>query len=215
MEKSIPEFIQSGESDQVCFVPNLDDRIEIAKCIGGFANGQGGYLIVGASKKGKVKGILPEKEQQQLELILKNYCLSPLEVKIEQAIIKYKFVLSVYIKESINKPVVSIGEDLDKQCWVRLGKDFVKVPKLIQYYWSAQTSFVADVKMDSDTESAIQSLMKTSKRLTYSQIQSKIDGNHSNVEKALLSCLVKELIDFEFDGNQVYYLNKESSLRRI
>jgi predicted HTH transcriptional regulator len=209
MEKSIPELIQAGESDQVCFVPNLDDRIDIAKCIGGFSNGSGGSLIVGASKKGKVKGILPEKEQEQLKLILDNYCLSHVDVKVDQAVIKYKMVLRLSITECSEKPMVTIGEDLDKQCWIRLGKDFVKVPKIIQHYWLAQKSFVPDSKLDSETEISIQDLVNTSIRLSHSQIQSKIDGNHSNIEKALLSCLVNELIDFEFDGNQVYYLKKQ------
>ncbi len=53
----IREIIKNGETSQVEFKSEREKNIDLAKEIAAFANGSGGYLLVGIEDDGTVSGV--------------------------------------------------------------------------------------------------------------------------------------------------------------
>ena len=56
-EYDLADIIQRGESDTIEFKAAFSDMSDVLKCICAFANGEGGYILVGVSDGGDPVGV--------------------------------------------------------------------------------------------------------------------------------------------------------------
>ncbi len=69
--KEIRELIESGETSRVEFKSDREKNIDFAKEIAAFANGSGGYLLIGIEDDGMVPGV---SEPLKFEEKIYNVC---------------------------------------------------------------------------------------------------------------------------------------------
>ena len=55
--EEITEIIENGETSRVEFKSDKEKNIDFAKEIAAFANGSGGYLLIGVEDDGTVSGV--------------------------------------------------------------------------------------------------------------------------------------------------------------
>lgn len=103
--KELKELIEEGENLQCEFKLKFTTEEKIAKEMIAFANTKGGFLIFGVDDDKSIIGIESEKEVAELVYnTAKNYCVPPLEIKIDFLILKGKEIVVVSIPESELKP---------------------------------------------------------------------------------------------------------------
>ena len=99
------DLIEEGENIQCEFKRHFTIPEKIAKEMIAFANTKGGYILFGIDDDKKVIGIESEKsEAEMVEDAAKNYCVPPVEYKINFIMHKGKEIVAVTIPESNYKP---------------------------------------------------------------------------------------------------------------
>ena len=108
MKKSeILKRIEYGEDSQYQFKENFTNSEQVAAEMVAFSNSRGGYLLVGISDNGKVKGLSKE-DIHRLNQLISNTATEnvspPITPLTEIVEIEDKKVLVVEVKQGINKP---------------------------------------------------------------------------------------------------------------
>lgn len=108
MKKSeILKRIEHGEDSQYQFKENFTNSEQVAAEMVAFSNSRGGYLLVGISDDGKVKGLSKEDIHRLNQLISNTATVNvspPITPLTEIVEIEDKKVLVVEVKQGINKP---------------------------------------------------------------------------------------------------------------
>lgn len=85
----IREIIKNGETGQVEFKSEREKNIDLAKEVAAFANGAGGYLLVGIEDDGTVSGVSnPLKFEEKIY----NICSDSIRPVVTPELWKYKIV---------------------------------------------------------------------------------------------------------------------------
>ncbi|NQT09961.1 MAG: putative DNA binding domain-containing protein [Desulfobacteraceae bacterium] len=103
--EEIREIIEKGETGRVEFKSDKEKNIDFAKEITAFANGPGGYLLVGAEDDGTVSGVSnPLKFEEKIY----NICSDSIRPVITPELWKYKIegkdIFCFYISPGFSKP---------------------------------------------------------------------------------------------------------------
>ena len=96
MEKNIA----LGESNVQAFFQDTNNPEEIAKTLSAFANSEGGKLILGLKKNGKITGINPVDELKNIERIIKAYTTPDLLFLAETRDLGFRKILIISIEKS-------------------------------------------------------------------------------------------------------------------
>jgi ATP-dependent DNA helicase RecG len=108
MKKSeILKRIEYGEDSQYQFKENFTNSEQVAAEMVAFSNSRGGYILVGISDNGKVKGLSKEDIHRLNQLISNTATVNvspPITPLTEIVEIEDKKVLVVEVKQGINKP---------------------------------------------------------------------------------------------------------------
>jgi len=103
--KEIRELIESGEASRVEFKSDREKNIDFAKEIASFANGSGGYLLIGIEDDGMVSGV---SEPLKFEEKIYNVCSDSIRPVVTPELWKYKIdgkdVFCFYISQGFSKP---------------------------------------------------------------------------------------------------------------
>lgn len=124
-ELKIQELIKKGESQTLEFKPSLSDIDKILQELCGFANTEGGMLLVGVSDSGKLLGTDIGKNTIESFTNKISQGFDPkLYPKIDRVKLDGKDLLLVEIKETINKPYQVFGK-----AFKRVGKSTLQMSR--------------------------------------------------------------------------------------
>ncbi len=103
--EEIREIIEKGETGRVEFKSDKEKNIDFAKEITAFANGPGGYLLVGVEDDGTVSGVSnPLKFEEKIY----NICSDSIRPVVTPELWKYKIegkdIFCFYISPGFSKP---------------------------------------------------------------------------------------------------------------
>ncbi|MBU4369999.1 putative DNA binding domain-containing protein [Patescibacteria group bacterium] len=137
------KLIEKGESESLELKPSLSQIKEIIQTIAGFANKNGGKIIIGVSSKSKILGLQIGKDTIERITNKISVGLEPkLYPKIEIEEIAQKKIIVIEVNETKEKPVFAFG-----RAFKRVGKSTLKmgkneIEKLIlerkKIYWDEQ-----------------------------------------------------------------------------
>ena len=117
----IRKTIEKGETTQVEFKSEREKNIDFAKEITSFANGAGGYLLVGVEDNGEVSGIAHTSE---LEEKIYNICSDSTRPVVTPELWKYKIegkdVFCFYVSAGFSKPYAILQRNKERY-YVRRG----------------------------------------------------------------------------------------------
>jgi len=117
----IRKRIEKGETTQVEFKSEREKNIDFAKEITAFANGAGGYLLVGVEDNGEVSGIA---DTSELEEKIYNICSDSTRPVVTPELWKYKIegkdVFCFYVSAGFSKPYAILQRNKERY-YVRRG----------------------------------------------------------------------------------------------
>ena len=117
----IRKRIEKGETSQVEFKSEREKNIDFAKEITAFANGAGGYLLVGVEDNGEVSGIA---DTSELEEKIYNICSDSTRPVVTPELWKYKIegkdVFCFYVSAGFSKPYAILQRNKERY-YVRRG----------------------------------------------------------------------------------------------
>jgi ATP-dependent DNA helicase RecG len=124
-KKELPNLIRSSESLNIEWKPSLSQISEIIETISAFSNTEGGKIIIGVSKSGKLLGVDIGKDTIEN---LTNQISQNTDPKVHPRItierIKSKAIIVIEVKESSDHLVLAFGRPFK-----RVGKSTVRMSK--------------------------------------------------------------------------------------
>lgn len=103
-QEEILSLIKNGENQQVEFKEGCPSNYELSKIICGFANTDGGYFIIGISKKGDIKGLTCNLDKLQQDISNANQRVSsPPLISTTHHSLEKKNILIVEINKANDK----------------------------------------------------------------------------------------------------------------
>lgn len=113
--KEIREIIKKGETGRVEFKSDKEKNIDFAKEIAAFANGSGGYLLVGVEDDGTVSGVSnPSKFEEKIYNICSDSIRPVVAPELWEYKIEEKDVFCFYISAGFSKPYAILQRRREK-----------------------------------------------------------------------------------------------------
>lgn len=120
------ELINKGENLNVEFKQRFSTYEKIAKELIAFANTRGGFLFLGIDDDGKAYGLISEKSDTELLMdTAANYCVPPINIKLEHLELEGLDVLVAEVSESKNKP--HRLQDYQNKLDIRIAQVYVRI----------------------------------------------------------------------------------------
>jgi predicted HTH transcriptional regulator len=98
------KLIEEGEHLHQDFKLRIDDSRKIAKTLVGFANTDGGRLLIGVKDNGKVVGCNTSEEYHMIEVASNMYCKPAINFEIQVWKVEFMKVLEISIPKSNSRP---------------------------------------------------------------------------------------------------------------
>jgi predicted HTH transcriptional regulator len=98
------KFIEEGEHLKQDFKLRVDDSRKIAKTLVGFANTEGGRLLIGVKDNGKVVGCNTSEEYHMIDASANMYCKPAINFEIQVWKVEYKSILEINVPKSSSRP---------------------------------------------------------------------------------------------------------------
>jgi predicted HTH transcriptional regulator len=199
--KTVPEYLSEGKNLTQDFLPSTINHHHTAALISSFANSIGGELLIGINSKGKVIGVLPSEEEENILFILKNFCTHNLDVKFSQIVYDYKYVLIVHIPQAKPKGVAALSKYGNTHFFVRTHSGEVfESNKVIEKSWKINST------VQIENEYKLLETLDFDKGILISQIYKKTSLRKSEVDKLMAVLLCKNDITYEFENSHILYL---------
>jgi predicted HTH transcriptional regulator len=207
-DKSIQEFLNEGKTIFQDFIFSSENSHHTVALISSLANTKGGILIVGVNSKGKVVGVLPKEEEENIRFILQNFCTVNIQVFFTQQTHQNKFVLLVNVPKSENK-IGALSIKATPHFFVRsFSGEVFEVNKIIEKSWLLANKKVAfDSELNSEENKIM--LVLSSSRLTISQLYKLVEAKKSHIDTLLSGLIAKGFVCYEFDNMHVVYFLRE------
>ena len=132
--KILSEILLDGENQYQAFFENTNDQEEIAKTLIAFSNSEGGVLLVGLKKNGKITGINPEFENECISHITKECCSPKIEYNSRVLQLEYRLLLEICVPPYNSKPVRFIN-NYKNEIYIRTKKSNLKANKIQENVW--------------------------------------------------------------------------------
>ena len=115
--------ILAGEDGTHQFKEHITNPESLAAAILAFSNSEGGYIYIGVSDQGEIKGLVPSEIRRVNQLIANtaiNNVKSPVNVKTQNVIFEdNKVIIALYVPKGNNKPYF----DRNGIIWCKVGSD--------------------------------------------------------------------------------------------
>lgn len=132
---------QTQEHIESCF-----NEIEFAEKITSLVNSNGGILIIGINAKGKIKGVYPKDELDNIPLIIENYCSSSIVFDTDIKEVENKLLLILRISPGVKTGVLSLDKSITY--YYRIVGVIKPVSKIVSKLWRFQKEQTKDFPLD-------------------------------------------------------------------
>ncbi|NRA11004.1 MAG: ATP-binding protein [Crocinitomicaceae bacterium] len=133
----LKQLIASGRNVSLEFFPETENRLNLARTLVAFANTNGGTILIGVDKKGKVVGSNPEEDVKEIQDIATNECFPMVEIESRTVNDGRHLVLEVEVKKS-NPKHKSKGDDGQLSFYHRIKDHTLISNRVIIHLWKSQ-----------------------------------------------------------------------------
>jgi len=161
------------------------EEIEFAQKITSLHNTLGGQLIIGVNGKGKVLGIYPQEELDNIPIVLSNYCSQPIEYSHQIIELKNKLILVLTILQKKTK-IAAISIEKKMEFYYRINQHICVANKIIEKVWSFERE---NVHLSPCLEKDLTDVYNNLEKHTLSQIY-----NHSQLAKSIVDQAISWLV---------------------
>lgn len=206
--KLISVYLQEGKTISQDFISSSVNPNHTAALIASFANSLGGELLIGINSKGKVVGVVPDEEEENIRFIIKHFCTFPIPVSFSKQIHDFKFVLIVHIIKVSNQKVAALSVKATPHYFVRsISGEVFEANKIIEKSWGLTDKFMDRESELNNDEEQLTSIISTN-WLTISQIYKLTEEKKSKVDIILSGLIAKNLINYEYENMHIVYFLK-------
>jgi len=199
--RELKELIEEGENLQCEFKLKFSTEEKIAKEMIAFANTKGGYLIFGIDDDKEIVGVESEKEVASLvTTTAKEYCVPPLEIKIDFIEVKGKEIVVVSIPESEQKPhrLQDYFDELDLNksvVTIRVNDKSVQASKEMIRILRSQSSNRALIKYTiGQNEKLVFEYLKHKERITVKELSNLVNISERRASRTLVKMVRANLL---------------------
>jgi len=199
--RELKELIEEGENLQCEFKLKFSTEEKIAKEMIAFANTKGGYLIFGIDDDKEIVGVESEKEIASLvTTTAKEYCVPPLEIKIDFIEVKGKEIVVVSIPESEQKPhrLQDYFDELDLNksvVTIRVNDKSVQASKEMIRILRSQSSNKALIKYTiGQNEKLVFEYLKHKERITVKELSNLVNISERRASRTLVKMVRANLL---------------------
>ena len=202
--KSIQEYLKEGKTLYQDFIPSSENPHHTVALICSFANSEGGTLIIGVNPKGKVVGVLPDAEEENIRFVVQHYCTSRIELSFSKQTYQNKYVLLMDIPKMNNRNIAALSVNATPHYFVRsITGEVFEANKIIEKAWIIEKREINHHVL-SNEEVLICSVFKK-QTLTISQIYKSLDLKKSLIDTLLSVLISKNIIYYNFENQHIVY----------
>lgn len=129
--KTLKEIVTIGENEECAWYENSNDNENIAKTMIAFSNTTGGSIFFGLKKNGKIIGVNPLEEIENVKQISNELCDREVDflAHIHQEGVRLVLELTI---STLNYPISFKCKTEGKQIYVRVGANNIRANKILK-----------------------------------------------------------------------------------
>lgn len=202
MNSYLESMIEKGEGQQLSFIQTIEDKDYLINSLCSFANTDGGSLLIGVKKNGKIIGTEPSETISLISYISEKLCHPGIQIEFNTHQFKYKIVVEIIIQKS---DVVHFCLTNGKQnCYIRINENIFKANSVLIKYLELLKKYEYPSSEISTEMNELYSVF-IEKKLTFTQLVKLIKIKRNRVEHLLANLIYLNKIKFEFDNETVFF----------
>lgn len=206
MNDDLESMIEKGEGQQLSFIQNIEDKDTIIRVLCSFANTDGGSLLIGVKKNGKIIGTEPSETISFISAIAEKLCRPeiPIEFQIHQ--FTYKIVVEIIIQKS--KEVHVCSEEDKWNSYIRINENTFKINSvLIRYLELLKKKEYISPDMSAEMNELY--FFFDEKELTFTQLVKLVKIKRDKLEYLLAKLIYLNKIKFEFNDEKILFIRNQ------
>ena len=176
------------------------EGIQFTQKITSLANSGGGKLIVGVNEKGKIIGVYPKDEIENISIVLSNFCNSLIPFTSEIIEINNKLLLVLQVQKSTK--IAALTKENTFEYYFRIGHTICLSNKIIEKLWSYENGRSS---LKSLSQEEVELVFKNANNHTLSQIYSCTNLTKSRIDTLVSWLLFTKKIEMTYINNLVIY----------
>lgn len=206
--KPLKDRLIEGENEEQSFFENTENSLEIAKTLVAFANCDGGTLLIGLKKNGKIIGVNPEVELKIVSMIAEENC-EP-NINFSSRIIQegFRILLEIFVLSADVKPCKVIS-DSKKEIFIRKDNVNIIANKIIESVWKYKVKNSIKPVCLSTHEIEVRDFIKRSSKASLTKIYKNFDLPMDTIDYILVRLITWKIIfmDLSEKGSEFTSIN--------
>lgn len=176
------------------------EEVSFAQKITSLINSSGGKLLIGVNEKGKIIGIYPKDELENIPIVIANFCSNPIEYSSEVIEINNKLVLVLTFEKAIK--IAALTFDKKFVYYYRIDSTICKANKIIVKFWSYERELTPTSPSSLEDEEIV---YKNINNITLSQLYTRTKLSKSVIDVTVSWLLFTKKVKMIFTDNQITY----------
>ncbi len=198
--KTLQEILREGENKCQSFFENTDDVLEIARTLVAFSNCDGGVLLIGLKKNGKIVGVDPQNELLNISLILQENCEPHMTISSRIFQEKVRIVLEISVLSGNEKPY-NVIYNSKKEVFIRKENRNILANKMVEDVWKfKRLNEVKPINL-STAEKTMLDLIHSNSKISLTKIHKKSNLSFSEIDRVLVRLISWNYIVMEMTDN--------------
>lgn len=176
------------------------EEVSFAQKITSLINSSGGKLLIGVNEKGKIIGIYPKDEQENIPIVIANFCSNPIEYSSEVIEINNKLVLVLTFEKAIK--IAALTFDKTFVYYYRIDSTICIANKIIVKLWSYERELTPTSPSSLEAEEIV---YKNINNITLSQLYTRTKLSKSVIDVTVSWLLFTKKVKMIFTDNHITY----------
>ena len=176
------------------------EEVSFAQKITSLINSSGGKLLIGVNEKGKIIGIYPKDEQENIPIVIANFCSNSIEYTSEVIEINNKLVLVLTFEKAIK--IAALSSDKTLVYYYRIDSTICIANKIIVKLWSYERELTPTSPSSLEAEEVV---YKNINNITLSQLYTRTKLSKSVIDVTVSWLLFTKKVKMIFTDNHITY----------
>jgi predicted HTH transcriptional regulator len=176
------------------------EEVEFARKISSLNNTSGGKLLVGVNDKGKIIGVYPKDELENIPIVIANFCSNPIEYTSEVIEMNNKLVLVLSFEKTIK--IAALTSDKTLEYYYRIDSTICVANKIIVKLWSYERELTPTSPSSLEEEEIV---YKNIHNITLSQLYAGTRLTKSVIDVTVSWLLFTKKVKMIFRDNHITY----------
>ena len=176
------------------------EEVSFAQKITSLVNSSGGKLLIGVNEKGKIIGIYPKDELENISIVIANFCSNPIEYTSEVIEMNNKLILVLSFEKTIK--IAALTSDKTLEYYYRIDATICVANKIIVKLWSYERELTSSCPSSLEEEEIVYKKINNS---TLSQLYTRTKLSKSVIDVTVSWLLFNKKIKMIFTDNHITY----------